>query len=110
MHSCHITILSRNVYCTTSNNWRKHLSVACVSSYSTKSFDYPKIGQKTSILVILGSDTHISDAKTNPFITFGPDIFTYLKHKGVQIKEKIICETASGFLLLGKYRAEKDSF
>ena len=25
----------------------------------------------------------------NPFITFGPDIFAYLKHISVQIKEKI---------------------
>ena len=54
-----------------------------------------------SISVILGSDTHISNAKTNPFITFGPDSFAYLKHISVQIKEKITCKTASGFLLFG---------
>ena len=57
--------------------------------------------------VNFGSDTHISDAKMNPFNTFGLDVFTYLKHKGVQIKEKITGKTASGFLLfLAKYRAE----
>ena len=50
-----------------------------------------------SILVILGSDTHISDAKMSPFITFGPYIFAYLKHIGVQRKEKLCCKTASGF-------------
>ena len=49
--------------------------------------------------VNFGSDTHISDAKMNPFNTFGLDVFTYLKHKGVQIKEKITGKTASGFLL-----------
>ena len=39
--------------------------------------------------VNFGPDTHISDAKINPFNTFGLDVFTYLKHIGVQIKEKI---------------------
>ena len=46
-----------------------------------------------------GSDTHISDAKMNPFNTFEMDDFTYLKHKGVQIKEIMTGKTASGFLL-----------
>ena len=60
--------------------------------------------------VNLGSDTHISDAKMNPFNTFGLDVFTYLKHIGVQVKEKITVKTASGFLLFfAKYRAEKAS-
>ena len=35
----------------------------------------------------------------NPFNTFGLDVYTYLKHIGVQIKEKITGKTASGFLL-----------
>ena len=35
----------------------------------------------------------------NPFNTFGLDVFTYLKHIGVQIKEKITGKTASGILL-----------
>ena len=47
----------------------------------------------------LRSDTHISEAKMNPFNTFGLDVFTYLKHIGVQLKEKITGKTASGFLL-----------
>ena len=60
-----------------------------------------------SILVILGSDTHISDAITIPFITFGSDSFAHLKHIGIQIKEKITCKW---FLTIWeKYRAEKAS-
>ena len=35
----------------------------------------------------------------NPFNTFGLDVYTYLKHIGVQIKAKITGKTASGFLL-----------
>ena len=62
-----------------------------------------------SILAIFGSDTHISDAKMNPFITFWPDIFAYLKHICVRIREKITCKTASGFDFCEKYRAEKAS-
>ena len=38
--------------------------------------------------VNVGTDTHTSDAKTNPFITFGSGIFAFLKHIGVQIKQK----------------------
>ena len=49
--------------------------------------------------VNFGSDTHISDAKMNPFNTFGLYVFTYLKHIGVQIKEIITGKTAAGFLL-----------
>ena len=45
----------------------------------------------------------------NPFNTFGPDILTYLKHIGVQIKEKITGKTARVFDFLAKYRAEKAS-
>ena len=59
--------------------------------------------------VNFGSDTHISDAKMNPFNTFELDVFTYLKHKGVQIKEKITGKTASGFLLFGKIQGRKAS-
>ena len=87
MHSCHITILSQNVYFATSNNLRKYLSVAGVSSYFTRSLIVRK-KKNPSILVILGSDTHISDAITNLFITFGPDILAYLKHIYIQIREK----------------------
>ena len=58
--------------------------------------------------VNFGSDTHISGAKMNPFNTFGLNVFTYLKHIGVQINEKITGKTASGFLLfLEKYRVKK---
>ena len=60
-------------------------------------FDYPKIGKKCLFLAIFGSDTHISDAKMNPLITVGPDIFAYLKHINVQIKENITRTTVSGF-------------
>ena len=57
-----------------------------------------------------GSDTHISDAKMNPTNTFGLDVFTYLKHIGVQIKEKITGKTSSDFFtILAKDRAEKAS-
>ena len=73
-----------------------------------QNFDYPKIG-KTHHFVILGSDTHISDAKTNPFITFGLGIFTYLNHIWVQIKEKLTCKNASNFLLFGKNTGPKKS-
>ena len=34
----------------------------------------------------------------NPFNTFGPDVFTYLKQICVQIKENIIGKTASGLV------------
>ena len=57
--------------------------------------------------VNFGSDTHISDAKMNPFNTFGLDVFTYLKHIGVQIKEKITGKTPSGFLLFWQYTGPK---
>ena len=36
-----------------------------------------------------GLDPHISDTKTDPFIPFGADLFVYLKHTGIHIKEKI---------------------
>ena len=58
--------------------------------------------------VNFGSDTHVSEAKMNPFDTFGLDVFTYLKHIGVQIKEKKITgKTASGFLLFVKIQGRK---
>ena len=62
-------------------------------------FENPKKSKKVAKNINFGSDTHISDAKMNPFSTFGLDVFTYLKHIGVQIKEKITGKTASGFLL-----------
>ena len=49
---------------------------------------------KTSILgaifgkkkhVNFGLGPHISDAKTDPFIPFGADLFVYLSHIGIQI-------------------------
>ena len=55
--------------------------------------------QKMAKNINFGSDTHISDAKMNPLNTFGLDVFTYLKHICVQIKEKIPGKTASGFLI-----------
>ena len=36
-----------------------------------------------------GLDLHISDTKTDTFISFGADLFVYLKHTGIHIKEKI---------------------
>ena len=41
----------------------------------------------------------------NPFNTFGPDVFTYLKQICVQIKENIIDDVVFDFL--AKYRAKK---
>ena len=46
----------------------------------------------------------------NPFNTFGPDDFTYLKQICVQIKENITGKTASGFLLFGKIQGQKSQF
>ena len=53
--------------------------------------------QKLAKNVNLGSDTHISDVKMNPFNTLGPDVFTYLKQIYMQIKENITGKTANGF-------------
>ena len=39
-------------------------------------------------IVNFGLDPHMFDAKTNPFITFGANLFVYLKHIGIQIIEK----------------------
>ena len=51
---------------------------------------------KTSILgailakiINFGLDQHIFDAKTDPFIPFGANLFVYLKQIGIQIIEKI---------------------
>ena len=100
MHSCDITIFLEKLYFTTSNNLAKNLCVASVSSYSTSSLKVRKKGKKKwQKNVNFGSDTHISDAKMNPFNTFGMDVFTYLKHIGVHIKENITGKTASCFLL-----------
>ena len=84
MHSCHMTILLQIVYLTTNNNLTKYISVADVSSYLAISLNIRKLAKNINF----GSDTHISDAKMDPFITFGQDIFAYLKNIGVQIKEK----------------------
>ena len=35
--------------------------------------------------VHFGLDLHISDAKTDPFIPFGADLFVSLSHIGIQI-------------------------
>ena len=96
MHSCNTTILLENVYFTISNNLTKYRCVASVSSVSTSSLNVRKIA-KIGKNVNFGSDTHISDVKMNPFNTFGPDVFTYLKQICVQIKENITGKTASGF-------------
>ena len=84
----------------------KNLCVASVSSYSTSSLKILKTA-KNGKNVNFGSDTHILDAKMNPFNTFGLDVFTYLKRIGVQIKEKITGKTASGFYFFGKIQGRK---
>ena len=62
-----------------------------------------EISAKTSI--------HLSDAKTDPFITLGPDISAYLKNIGIQIKEKKTGKTAIGFgLLFGNIQGRKGQF
>ena len=97
MHLCRTTILLEKMYFTISNNLTKYLYVASVPSVSTSSLNVrklAKIGKKTANF---GSDTHISDVKINPFNTFGPDVFRYLKQICVQIKENITGKTASGF-------------
>ena len=96
MHSCDTTILLENVYFSISNNLTKNLCVASVSSVFTSSLNVRKLA-KIDKNVNFGSDTHISDVKMNPFNTFGPDVFTYLKQICLQIKENIIGKTASGF-------------
>ena len=96
MHSCDTTILLKNAYFTISNNLTKYLCVASVSSVSTSSLNVRKLA-KIGKNVNFGSDTHISDVKMNPFNTFGPDVFTYLKQIYMQIKENITGKTASGF-------------
>ena len=45
-----------------------------------------------SKIVNFGLDLHIFDAKTDPFIPFGANLFVYLKHIGIQIIEKITGE------------------
>ena len=40
-------------------------------------------------IINFGLDPHIFDAKTDPFIPFWANLFVYLKHKGIQIIEKI---------------------
>ena len=96
MHSYDTTILLENVYFTISNNLTKYLCVASVSSVSTSSLNIRKFA-KLAKIVNFGSNTHISDVKMNPFNTFGPDVFTYLKQIYMQIKENITGKTASCF-------------
>ena len=67
--------------------------MAGVSSYFAISFNIRKLARNINFW----SDIHISDANMDPFITFGQDIFAYLKNIGVQIKEKITGKTAIGF-------------
>ena len=83
----------------------KYLSVAGMSSNFTISLNI----QKSAKNIKFGSDIHISDAKMDPFITFWPDIFAYLKNIGVLNKEKITGRTAIGFLLFGKIQGRKAS-
>ena len=40
-------------------------------------------------IVNFGLNPHIFDAKTDPFIPSGANLFVYLKHIGIQILEKI---------------------
>ena len=47
------------------------------------------LGLSLAKIVNFGLDPHISDAKTDPFIPFGADLFVYLKHMGIQIIENI---------------------
>ena len=96
MHSCDTSILLENVYFTISNNLTKYRCVASVPSVSTSSLNVRKIA-KIGKNVNFGSDTHISDVKMNPFNTFEPDVFTYLKQICVQIIENINGKTASVF-------------
>ena len=106
MHSYDITILLEKLYFTTSNNFAKNLCVASVSSYSTSSLKIrkkAKMAKNVNLRVIypyLG-------CQNEPFNTFGMDVFTYLKHIGVQIKEKITGKTASGFFFFGKIQGRK---
>ena len=44
------------------------------------------------------------------FITFGPDIFAYVKNIGVLRKEKITGRTAIGFLLFWQNTGPKSQF
>ena len=96
MHSCDTTILLENVYFTISSNLTKYLCVASMSSVSTSSLNVRKLA-KIGKNINFGSDTHISDAKMNPFNTFGPDVVTYLKQICVQIKENITGKPAICF-------------
>ena len=106
MHSCHTTILLQIVYLTTNNNLTKYLSVADVSSYFAIILNIRKLAK----IINFGSGTHISDAKIDPFITFGQDMFPYMKNIGVQIKEKIIGKTAVAFLLFWENTGPKIQF
>ena len=109
MHSCDTTIFLENAYFTTSNFLTKYLCVASMSSYSTSSLNIRKLA-KFGKKINFGSDIYISDVIMNPFNTFGPDIFTYLKHIGVQIKEKINGKIASGFLFFLQIQGQKSQF
>ena len=46
------------------------------------------LGQFWAKVFNFGLNLYISDPKTDPFKTFGADLFVYLKHIGIQIKEK----------------------
>ena len=47
-------------------------------------------GQFWTKLVNFGLDAHICDAKTEPFIHIGADLFVYLQYIGIQIIENQI--------------------
>ena len=106
MHSFHTTIPLQIVYLNTNNNLTKYLSVEGVSSYFTIRLNIQKLAKN----IKFGSDIHTSDAKMDPFINFGPDIFAYLKNIGVPIKEKITDTIAIGFALFGHNTGPKSQF
>ena len=59
---------------------------------------------KTSIFgAFWGLDTHISDAKTDPFIHFGADLLVFLKQIGIQITEKTTSKIVPSPLAFGDF-------
>ena len=103
----------QNIHFTTCNNLTKYLSFCGALDFIFyQKFEYPKLDKQRKFCV---RHPYIGyQKKPNPFITFGQDILAYLKHIGVQIKEKITGKTASVFVFfyfffLAKYGAEKSS-
>ena len=107
MHSCHITILLLNVYFTTSNKLTKYLSVADVSSYSTRSLNIQKsnkIGKKRQFWV-----RHPYIKRQNePIHYFLAGYFCISEtHRCSNKRKKITGKTASGYRLFGKNTGPK---